>query len=116
MKTIYVAGPMRGYHQCNFAAFDEARDILNLIGFTAISPADHDREIGFDYSKPETVDPDAVFPMKEVILWDLQQVAECDYIFMLKGWENSVGANLEFSLAKFLGKKIMYDTGAVIRA
>jgi hypothetical protein len=44
----YIAGPMRGYDQCNFPAFDRARDHIIGMGHVVTSPADLDRQIGFD--------------------------------------------------------------------
>ncbi len=35
----------------------------------------------------------------------------CDSIFMLEGWENSVGASIEHALAKQAGKRIIYEGG-----
>ncbi len=49
--TIYIAGPMSGYPQYNFPAFDEARDELRENGWQVVSPADMDREHGLDPTK-----------------------------------------------------------------
>ena len=40
---------------------------------------------------------------------DLEIVKRCDAIFMMKNWEYSEGANLEYGMAKNKGLEIYYD-------
>src|SRR5579859_445988 len=55
-NIVYVAGPMTGYDNFNFPAFDQGRDYVNSIEsgrkaekpLAAVSPADMDRAHGFD--------------------------------------------------------------------
>jgi hypothetical protein len=97
---------MRGIEDFNFPAFDLAARNLREFGITVISPAEHDRECGIDaVSTPELTGEQ----LRAAILWDLEQVANCDGIYMLHGWENSKGARVEHALAIFLGKVICYD-------
>lgn len=95
VKT-YLAGPMRGIKDFNFPAFDAARDRLLKLGVEVISPADMDRQLGHgtnrDYAKRDT-----------------KAILECDAIYMLKGWEKSVGAIAEHALAKWIGITIFYQ-------
>jgi hypothetical protein len=114
--TVYVAGPMRGYPFYNFPAFDAAKQMLERLGMRVVSPADHDRELGFN----PTADMDVskhpeknVLDIGEVLLWDLQQVKECDMLFMLNGWDKSQGARLEHDLGRALGKDFMFETEGV---
>ena len=64
---IYVAGPMRGFPLYNFPAFDAAAAELRRHGHTVISPADHDREMGFN----EHTDTETPEFLREAITWDL---------------------------------------------
>lgn len=96
---LYIAGPMRGYPQSNFIAFDLAAKILEGLGHTPINPADHDRTLGFD---GEHGDVD----MRSVVAWDLSQVAMSDGLVVLAGWENSTGAKVEVRTALWLGLPI----------
>ncbi len=101
MKTIYVAGPMRGYPQWNFPAFDLNAEWLRDNGWDAISPADLDREIGFD----ET-DDTAVFTAEDfanAMRRDYAALLECDAIAFIPGWEKSTGAALERDFGTKLG-------------
>ena len=113
-KSIYIAGPMRGISYFNFPAFDAAHDKLEDEGWNAVSPADLDREQGFDaldllptsdWNDLSTVP----FNMKDCFDRDICAVSEADAIYMLKGWQNSTGAQAEFWCAKWLGKEIHYE-------
>ena len=111
---VYLAGAMRKIPFYNFPAFDAARDILSGQGCEVISPADLDREAGFDAMKchPDT-DWNAIpdhFSFDECVTRDIEAVRKCDLIFLLTGWETSTGARAEKALAEWLGKEIRYQT------
>ena len=101
---VYIAGPMRGIPDFNFPAFDAAAEYWRSKGWEVISPADHDREV---LARGEELN------MREIILWDLNQVANCNFVSLLPGWENSSGAAVEIALAKFLNIEIGEITDAV---
>lgn len=106
-RRIYVAGPMRGYPNFNFPAFDTAATKLRAEGWDVVSPAEHDRSEGFDESKGEV---DSEFLVK-AFAWDVEQVLAADAVYFLPGWEASEGATLEHAVAQSTGKKIIYDEG-----
>lgn len=101
---VYLAGPMRGYPQFNFPAFDEAAAILAADGHDVVNPAQMDRDVGFD---PQSTEVSTEF-LRDAMRRDLSAICECDAIAMLKGWENSGGANIEWALAVHLGLRVMY--------
>ena len=39
----------------------------------------------------------------------VKELADCDKIYMLKGWENSRGATEEHRIAKMLGLEVIYE-------
>ncbi|WP_333810768.1 dATP/dGTP diphosphohydrolase domain-containing protein [Timonella senegalensis] len=109
-KTVYIAGPMTGLPEFNFPAFDTARDKYST-QFSVTSPADHDREQGFDptgLTGHENL-ADLGLSLEETLLWDLQRVADADGLILLKGWEKSSGARAELALAAALGKWVIED-------
>ncbi len=91
MKTIYISGPMRGFPDLNFPAFDAARDIINARGDKAISPADLDRKYGHCSLSREYATRDT-----------LAILHECNGLYLLDGWEWSDGAAAEFFLARWI--------------
>ena len=115
MKTAYLAGPMRGYDQFNFPAFDEAAATLRGWDWDVLSPAEHDRLEGFD----ETKNSLGGFDMAAAMRWDIGAVLDADAIVLLPGWENSAGVAIELSVARAIGIEVWeYDpnfTGAVRR-
>lgn len=101
----------------NFHAFDAAKDLLISQGHTVISPADIDRAYGFDPLKmtfaPDynwDVLPDTV-KLTDCIERDLAAVLRAEAVYMLRGWENSVGARTEHALAEWAKKQIFYEIG-----
>jgi hypothetical protein len=113
--TFYVAGPMRGRPFFNFPAFDKARDYLEALGCSVISPADLDRESGFDPAGlPADHDWSFIpngFDLHAAIDRDIAALKRCDGIYLLEGWENSRGALAEKAMAEWLGLWIMYQRG-----
>lgn len=110
---VYIAGPMTGHKLYNFPAFDAAAQAIRDEGHKAISPADLDREAGFDPATlpddwdwstyPPGVDPD------EFISRDIEAIQTADAIYMLSGWQNSRGARAEHALAEWRGLTINYE-------
>lgn len=89
-KRIYVAGPMTGYPDCNFAAFHAAAERLARAGWKVFNPAEN---LGGRKDLPREV----------YLRLDLAMLAQCDAIAMLPGWEDSRGAKLEYFVAHELG-------------
>lgn len=116
MKTIYIAGPMRGIKHFNFPAFDAAKERLLLEHYHAeiISPADLDREIGFDETAfpadYDWIDLKKIgFSIADAVDRDVAAIKRCTAIYMLNGWEKSKGACAEKALAEWLGIEVMYE-------
>lgn len=111
--VVYLSGPMRGYRWYNFPAFDTAAWILKSYGYSVISPAEWDREEGFNpFLLPETTDwnefPETHSKFVEVAKRDLLLVCAANTIAMLPGWEDSMGATAELAVAKWLGLNVIY--------
>lgn len=118
---IYVAGPMRKRPLYNFPAFDQAAKELRAAGWTVFSPAEHDRDLGFDETRPEYAedgwnDPGILgqFNMRTAFAWDMARIAESDAIYFLEGWETSSGARVERTIGEFLGLDFLYDPAALL--
>jgi nucleoside 2-deoxyribosyltransferase len=98
---VYLAGPMRGYPEFNFPAFDAYRDALIKKGYEVISPADLDRKAGFDPSDVVTGEL-----QREMITRDVQAICTCDALVLMPGWESSTGVKVEKALAEFLNLEV----------
>lgn len=110
-RRIYVAGPMRGLPLYNFPAFDAAASRYRVAGWEVINPAEMDRSRGFSEHNDE---PSPEF-LKQAIMDDLTAISDCDALALLPGWRESLGAQAEVALARFLGLQLLCaETFAVI--
>ena len=102
-KRIYVAGPMTGYYLFNFPMFDRAQQALLDRGWDVISPAELDREEGFD---PTTMPGESALPYENCMARDKDAIETCTDMAFLPGWQPSGGANREKKWAVDLGLKL----------
>lgn len=106
--TAYVAGPMSGYPERNYPAFDEAERYLRARGWRVFSPAEMDRA---DEANPATV------PFAEAMRRDYVALTRSGALFLLRGWGGSDGARAELACALVLRLRIyefVYDGGEVV--
>ena len=115
---VYIAGPMRGHYLYNFPAFDRVESQLICDGHDPVNPANLDREDGFDPMDLALDHPDwdwSELPpgteSADFATRDLELLATCDAIYMLKGWGASTGARAEYAVAKWRGLEVMCDEG-----
>lgn len=110
---IYLAGPMRGYANFNFPAFDYAAEKLRAEGHVVFSPAERDRDAyGAEIENNPTGDESKVTnpecTIEDCMAADTAWICrngEC--IALLPGWEKSSGAGAELSLGKAIGLSYM---------
>jgi hypothetical protein len=91
---IYISGPMTGYPDWNYPAFNEAAEFLKSKGYEVFNPA--------EIFEGRTDLPRHVY-MKE----DIKALLECDTVMLLKGWEESQGALLEVDIAFEIGLPVL---------
>ena len=98
-KRIYIAGPMRGYDDFNYSAFNVAADLIEMDPeLRKIWHVCNPVEIGEGFggaseiaASPET--------LKRLMEFELAAVKSCDAILLLDGWEKSEGARAELRVA-----------------
>lgn len=100
---IYIAGPMTGHENFNFPAFDAAESRLEAAGHVAVNPAAKDRDDGFN----ERIDIVTNAMLRRVLARDLADICMCDGVAVLDGWQRSLGACVEVSLAARLGLVVL---------
>lgn len=92
--AIYIAGPMRGYPEHNYPAFNRATELFRSRGWTVWSPV----EIG-DEAFGDMTD----VPGGEFLRLDIAVIAQCTAIALLPGWEASTGARCEAACGVSIG-------------
>lgn len=95
----YLAGPMSGYPEYNFPAFERACELLRTgRQLTIASP--HEIDHG------ETPETRGNLHYSAYMRAALKLLLECDGIIMLPKWEGSSGATLEFRVARGLSMPV----------
>src|SRR6266568_1017798 len=96
---LYLAGPMRGYKDFNFPAFDAGAEALRAQGFEVFSPAEHDRETMAATGRVATD-----LTIRECMEADTRWICQnANGIALLDGWSKSTGALAEVALARAIG-------------
>lgn len=96
MKKIYISIPITGHDEAEVRQHaDLMKGALSRAGYQAISPFD-------------------IYPGKnptyaDYICCDLRALADCDAIFLCKGWRFSRGCRIERMFAEEFLKEIMYE-------
>lgn len=90
----YLAGPMSGLPESNYALFNQEAARLRAEGHDVVNPAEN----------PEPPCGSWVGYMR----MSVAQVVTCEAVAMLPGWENSKGATLERHIARALGMQLVY--------
>jgi hypothetical protein len=108
LKSIYIAGPMRGIPQFNFPSFTAARTRLREAGWEVRCPAERSEYDGFDPSKYRgTEDPASIgFGMTEALAVCFKDVLEVEAVALLPGWARSEGARAEALIGLLSGKEL----------
>ncbi|MBQ0078396.1 MAG: DUF4406 domain-containing protein [Eubacterium sp.] len=95
-KRIYISGPMTGLDpdvmKWNFTT---ASMEASLLGYIPVNPA---------------VISELPLETEEYMILDIELLGMCDAIYMLRGWENSNGANIELETAMQLGMRVLYQS------
>jgi nucleoside 2-deoxyribosyltransferase len=91
--TIYISGPMAGIegYKKNFKAAEEKM-----------------KEAGHEVVNPAEIDGEGM-TREELLMLDLWMLEGCDAIHMLKGWQQSCGANREYGFAIAKGMGVMFE-------
>lgn len=97
---VYISGPITGTADY-MARFEKIENELLSQGFRVVNPAKENAKF------PEGTTWETY--MKESV----KMLADCDAIYLMRGWQNSNGAFLEWKLAVDLKMTIIFEPGAV---
>lgn len=93
---LYISGPMTGVEDLNRPAFADAAETLKAMGVDYMNP--------FDLEDIEPIPVLAKYDKGyfDNLRRDIKALVDCTGILLLKGWEVSYGARLEFTIANQL--------------
>lgn len=86
MKKVYISGPITG-HDDYMCRFGTVTDLLREQGYIVYNPA------AVNSMMPE----EATY--EEYMAIAMTMLSFCDTVYMLRGWEDSKGANREYGYA-----------------
>lgn len=95
-KRIYISGAITGTTDY-MERFAQTEADLKKAGYEVVNPAKVNVQL------PESTSYDDYMKMS------LCMLETCDYIYMLRGWQDSKGANMELCKAKELKMHIFYQ-------
>lgn len=94
---IYICGPMTGLPGNNYDAFDQWASTLRAYGYEVANPA----------GNPECPSSEHRCPSwPRCMRLSMVQLAQCEGVALLSGWEKSRGASLEVFVATQSGIEI----------
>lgn len=93
METVYISGRIRGCEDYR-ERFAAAENYLKNKGFKVINPA-----------KTDDLLPEGS-TFEQYMEIDMKLLSMCDAIYMLRGWEESCGANREYGYALAKGMEV----------
>lgn len=88
IKKLYIAGPMSGYQECNYPAFNRAAEVLRMRGYEVVNPVDVHVPDSHHYV--------------DLLREDLRAMLDCDGVAVLENWWESTGARNEVNVAGLL--------------
>ena len=103
-RLIYIAGPMRGFPDFNYPKFNAVEEELTRNGWHVENPV----KIGEEFGTPEEINSNPEL-LLSVMNAELATVKTCDAVFLLRGWERSVGAKKELAAALESGAEIYLE-------
>ena len=107
---IYIAGPMSGIPHDNRPAFEEGERVVVALfqgeDFEIFNPINHEGSLMVQNGMVRDMQEAYRMCMGIDTAWIC---AHATHMYMLRGWENSKGAMAEWTLAKCLNLRIIYQ-------
>lgn len=86
IEKLYVSGPMTGYAECNYPAFNGAAEMLRVWGYEVVNPAEQGNNGHYT----------------DILREDIRVLLDCDGVALLPNWWESNGSRAEVHVAGLL--------------
>jgi len=97
---VYISGKISGLDFKEVKAkFTEAEEFLNEIGIEAVNPLKNGLSVDNAWIKH--------------LCKDIEMLNDCDSIYMMEGWQESIGACIEYDFAVRTGKTILFASNII---
>lgn len=99
-KKVYISGPIAGYElEERHLAFLKVQHMLEEKGFEPVNPFDNGLPVDAHW--------------RQHMRADIAMLLQCDYIYMMPGWELSKGCKLELDVASSCGIEVKLNEAAL---
>lgn len=104
-KKVYIAGKIGEDYpsEATLWKFDRAEKLLQSIGYDTFNPT----RSGLGSKAEALAKEKGTDFYREIMLLDLNVLAQCDAIYMIEDWVESPGAEVELLFAKAIGLDII---------
>ena len=103
LRSIYIAGPMKGLPKHNTDAFFNAEEKLRLEGWVVVNP------VKFEHIFGTAVLQEDDRLLRAMMDAELAVIPRLDAIYLPRGWEHSEGAKRELQVALEYGLIVMVE-------
>lgn len=113
MKKMYISAPMTGKKDFNRETFNQGCLMATELGFVPICPLSMD---AFNSENVMRAMAKMLNRSLEESVWifcicrDIVEIAKCQAILFMKGWEKSYGCGVEYLVARRLGIDLYFET------
>lgn len=99
---IYISGKITGLNYADVESkFKDAQELLTNIGFDVINPLNN------GLTKEHS--------WEQHLGKDIELLLQCDAIYMMDNWMNSIGARIEYQTAVEMNKDILFESKVVVQ-
>lgn len=106
---VYLGGPMSGFPDLNRPAFERAAQLLEAQGKLVRSAAETPRPYHDGPCPPSHGEVSGEHTQACWMRAGLEVMLACDELYLLDGWQASVGARFELYVAAHLGMPIFFQ-------
>lgn len=110
LKKVYIAGAISGKNEKLVEKqFRDTQVYLEGLGYTVINPVEIialKNKLRLNIGLPLLTD---INDREAIMKTCFMQLLQCNYIFMMPGWEESKGAKQEYNLAQIVGVKVLLE-------
>ena len=104
-KKVYISGKIgeEGLSEATREKFAKAEKWLKAQGYAVFNPTTS----GLDTAAEQAAKKYGTTFYKEILIYDLMALKQCDAIYMLPDWQHSPGALVEYFYAKAVGLEVI---------
>lgn len=105
--SVYLSGPMTGVLNGNMPLFDEVAEFFGSLDYHVRNPWDIQHNIEVEWTDGDALATPTAEQRATFLRGDFKELLEADLIALLPGWDESVGACAELTVAILAGLEVV---------